>query len=626
VLEGSGYTLEEVRAAGGWVRIPAPLMEYKKWLKGRLRADGQPGFDTPTGLFEIRSSVLEEYGYEGLPKYTEPTEGPVSRPDLLKEFPLVFNSGSRQHTSFRSQDHGIAGLVGDHPEPVVELHRSDAVARRIADGDLVEVRTRHGAVPFRARVTEDIVPGAVECDMGGGTPVGPPAWREWNVNELTDLHNYDEISGFPVYKALLCDVAKLGGQGEAAAAPSACGAPSADVPLFRPASQVRPQRRIDLDNNATAPVADEVREAMLPFLGAQGGNPSSLHAYGRAAKVAIEEARRNVARLINARPRRMVFTGGGSEADNLAIKGVALAARAPGTHVITSVIEHPAILQSCRFCERWGIDVTYLPVDPDGLVDLADLDRALRDGTTLVSIQLANNEVGTIQRVKELAALAHARGVLFHTDAVQAVGRIPVEVEDLGVDLLTLAAHKFRGPKGVGALYVKAGVTLEPLIHGGSQEGGQRAGTENVAGIVGMGHAAGLALQSVAAAPDVARLRDELERAVCTLVPGARVNGHRLRRLPNTLNVTLPGLRGESVVVALDQHGVSLSSGSACRAGSPEPTHVLLAMGRTREESHCSVRFSLSSRTTADDVAQTATALAHVLREMETTVRFLPCK
>ncbi|MDO8834945.1 MAG: cysteine desulfurase family protein, partial [Vicinamibacterales bacterium] len=400
----------------------------------------------------------------------------------------------------------------------------------------------------------------------------------------------------------------------------------ADAPLCRPAPQARPVRRIDLDNNATASVADEVREAMLPFLGEAWGNPSSLHARGRDARVAIEDARRRVARLVNARPRRMVFTGGGSEADNLAIKGVAFAARPRGTHLITSTIEHPAILQSCRFCERNGFDVTYLPVDADGLVDPADLDGALRAGTTLVSIQLANNEVGTIQRVKALAAIAHAHGALFHTDAVQAVGRIPVDVEDLGVDLLTLAAHKFRGPKGVGALFTRAGVTLEPLIHGGSQEGGQRAGTENVAGIVGMGHAAGLALQSVQAGPDVARLRDELERAVRALVPAARVNGHGEWRLPNTLNMTLPGLRGESVVVALDQHGVSLSSGSACRAGSPEPTHVLLAMGRTREEAHCSVRFSLSSRTTADDVAQTAAALAHVLREMETTVRFLPCK
>jgi cysteine desulfurase NifS len=626
VLDGSGFTLEDVRAAGGWVRIPAPLMEYRKWMKGRLRPDGQPGFETPTGLFEIRSSVLEEYGYEGLPKYTEPMEGPISRPDLLEKFPLVFNSGSRQHTSFRSQDHGITGLVRDHPEPSVELHRSDAAVRGIVSGDLVEVRTPHGAVLFRARVTDDIVPGAVECDMGGGTPVGPPAWRAWNVNELTDLKNYDEISGFPVYKSLLCDVVKRDGHAAGDGASPAQTEGPADVPLFRPAPQVTPVRRIDLDSNATAPVADEVREAMLPFLGEAWGNPSSLHARGREAKVAIEDARRRVARLINARPRRVVFTGGGSEADNLAIKGVAFAARARGTHLITSVVEHPAILQSCRFCERIGFDVTYLPVDEDGLVDLAELDRALRDGTTLVSIQLANNEVGTIQRVQALAALAHERGALFHTDAVQAVGRIPVDVEGLGVDLLTLAAHKFRGPKGVGALYIRAGVTLEPLIHGGAQEGGQRAGTENVAGIVGMGCAAGLAQQSALAGADVARLRDELERAVSALVPGARVNGHRERRLPNTLNMTLPGLRGESIVVALDQRGVSLSSGSACRAGSPEPTHVLLAMGRTREEAHCSVRFSLSSRTTADDVDETVAALVQVLREMETTVRFLPCK
>ncbi|MDH5551396.1 MAG: cysteine desulfurase, partial [Gemmatimonadota bacterium] len=246
--------------------------------------------------------------------------------------------------------------------------------------------------------------------------------------------------------------------------------------------------------------------------------------------------------------------------------------------------------------------------------------------TVLVSVMMANNEVGTIQPIRDLCAIAHEHGALFHTDAVQAAGKLSIDVEELGVDLLTLSGHKFHGPKGVGVLYVKRGVKLSPLVHGGKQERGLRAGTENVPAIVGMGSAADLALQGLGAQESVRQLRDELQRRVQELVPNARLNGHPDRRLPNTLNLTLPGLRGESLVVALDQHGVSLSSGSACKSGSPEPTHVLIAMGVPAEDVHCSVRFSLSRRTTAQDIDATATALAQVLEEMETTVRFLPCK
>jgi cysteine desulfurase NifS len=625
-LEGSGYDLEGVRQAGGWVKLPTSMMEYKKWEKGGLRPDGQPGFDTPTGMFEIWSSTLEEYGYEPLPKYVEPTEGPVANPELAASYPLVFNSGARPHTDFRSQHHGIKGLNKDNPEPTVELNIEDAKARGIETGDLVEVRTPRGTVPFRARITDDIVVGAVECNMGGGGPVGPTAWREWNVNELTDLGNYDDVSGFPVYKALLCEVAKVKAgttatRRSAGRSAAACGPVILATPERR-----RPTRRIYLDNNATTRVDGNVREAMLPYLDGTLGNPSSIHGLGRDAREAVEQARRQVARLINARPRRIIFTGGGSEADNLALKGIAMAPGRTGGHVATSAIEHPAILATCRYLEQLGYRVTYLDVDEYGVVDPDALRRALTDETVLVSIMMANNEVGTVQPIAELAQVARERGIPFHTDAVQAAGKVTIDVEELGVDLLSLSGHKFHGPKGVGALYVRRGLELAPIVHGGKQEGGLRAGTENVPAIVGMGRAAEMALH---AAQDTASLRDRrdtLASRIRALIPEARLNGHPEWRLPNTLNLTLPGLRGESLVVALDQHGVSLSSGSACKSGSPEPTHVLMAMGMSEEEVHCSVRFSLSRETSDRDVDDTVDAIEQVLEEMETTVRFLPCK
>jgi cysteine desulfurase NifS len=388
----------------------------------------------------------------------------------------------------------------------------------------------------------------------------------------------------------------------------------------------RPQRRVYLDNNATSELADEARSEMLPYLESAHGNPSSIHRVGKDAKRAIEDARRQVAGLIGATQRRVIFTGGGSEADNLALKGIAFAHRERGNHIVTSTVEHPAVLQACAFLERFGYRVTYLNVDELGVVQPDELRSAIRDDTILVSVMMANNEVGTVQPIGELAAIAHERGVLFHTDAVQAAGKLRIDVDDLGVDMLTLSAHKFHGPKGVGALYVKKGVELEPLVHGGKQESSLRAGTENVAAIVGMGRAAELAKVAVRSADQVQARRDKLEAGVRALISGARLNGHPEQRLPNTVNMTLPGLRGESVVVALDQHGVSLSSGSACKSGSPEPTHVLIAMGRTEDEAHCSVRFSLSRYTSDEDVDDTLTMLGQILEEMETTVRFLPCK
>jgi cysteine desulfurase NifS len=625
VLKGSGFTLEQVREQDGVVQILAPMMEYRKWEKGGLRADGQPGFDTPSGKYEIASTTLADHGYEPLPKYTEPTEGPLGSPELAKQFPLVFNSGARPHTDFRSQHHGIDGLVKDNPEPTVELNQADAASRGIETGDLVEVQTARGAVRFRARVTDDIVRGAIEANMGGGGPVGPRAWQDSNVNELTDITNYDAISGFPVYKALLCEVVKVEA-GTAETRSSASRKTGACVGPVSPQQAQQPARRVYLDNNATTQVHPEVREAMLPYLEAEHGNPSSIHTVGRRAHEAVEDARRQVAQLLHCRPRRIIFTGGGSEADNLALIGVAFAQRQKGNHIITTKVEHPAILASCRFLERQGFRVTYLPVDGAARLDAAQLEEALTDGTILVSIMMANNEVGTVMPIKQLRELAHARGGLFHTDAVQAAGKIPVDVEDLGVDLLSLSGHKFHAPKGIGALYVRKGVVLESLVHGGKQEHGLRAGTENVPAIVGLGKAAELARGAVRNREKIRALRDRLERGVRELVPNARLNGPLENRTPNTLNMTFPDLRGESLVLALDQKGVALSSGSACKSGSPEPSHVLLAMGMSEEDAHCAVRLSLSRMTTEEDIDQALEALGEVLEEMRTTVRFLPCK
>jgi len=626
-LKGSGFSLEDVREAGGWVKLPTAMMEYKKWQKGHLRPDGKPGFDTPTGKFEIWSTVLEDYGYSPLPEYIEPVEGPQANPQVAQTYPLVFNSGARPHTDFRSQHHGIKGLNKDNREPTVEMHFEDARLRGIKSGDLVEVRTPRGAVPFRVRVTDAITRGAVECNMGGGCAVGPKAWREWNVNELTDLSNFDEISGFPVYKSLLCEVVKIEAATKQAKRSvdrqtTVCG----PILINNKIQKKTVQRRVYLDNNATTELTPAVKEAMLPYLETLHGNPSSIHSAGRDAKEAVETARRQIARLIHARPRRVVFTGGGSEADNLALKGIAFKHRDRGNHIITTAIEHPAILGTCSFLQQNGFEVTYLQPDEHGWISPQQLYDCIRDTTILVSIMMANNEVGTILPVKEMSAIAHERGAFFHTDAVQAVGKIPVDVAELNVDLLSLSGHKLHAPKGIGALYISKGVKIEPLVHGGKQEAGIRGGTENVPAIVGFGKAAEIARTTTQDTAELTRLRDTLEARIRDLIPDAILNGHPEKRLPNTLNLTLPDLRGESLVVALDQHGISLSSGSACKAGSPDPTHVLLAMGKSEEDAHCAVRFSLSHQTTGEDIEFTAQALKQVLEEMETTVRFLPCK
>ncbi len=623
-LEGTGFTTAEVRRAGGSVRVPTAMMQYKKWEKGLLRSDGKAGFDTPSGKFEIASSILAEHGYDPLPVYTEPKEGPLSQPDLARRYPLVFNSGTRTPYDFRSQHHGVRGLSEKHPEPDVIMHPDDAAPRGILDGDPVWVETPRGRVRLRARLSDYIVSGAVDAAMGGGGPLGPEAWREANVNALTDLENYDPISGFPVYKTLLCQVSRAEGSGLAATIDHEA---ESDTQQERElAAEGRPSRRVYLDHNATTPLDAEVLEAMLPFLREDWGNPSSIHTLGNRSRTPVEGARRRVAQMLNCTARRIVFTGSGSEADNLAIRG--LLPYREGRHLITSAIEHPAILRTCLSLEQDGYEVTVLPVDGDGIVRPESLAEALRPDTALVSIMLANNETGAIQPVAELAAIARSRGVTFHTDAVQALGKIPVDVEELGVDLLSLSAHKIHGPKGVGALYVRRDMELKPLITGGGQERGLRSGTENVAGIVGFGKACELAQRRLNEDEmlRVSKLRDRLEAGIRKLLPGARRNGPGEGRLPNTLNMTLPEIRGESLVLFLDRRGVFFSSGSACKSGNPEPSPALLAMGLTAEQAHCAVRFSLGTGNIAEDIDYVLRSLEETLRETRSTIRFVACR
>ncbi len=621
ILKGSGFTPEDVRSAGGKVSVETEMMQYRKWEKGLLRPDGKPGFDTPSGKFEIASSVLEEFGYEPLPKYTEPAEGPLSRPDLLETYPLVFNSGARVRTSFHTQHHGVEGLAKERPEPTVMLNAEDARARHIEDGDLVMIRTPRDTVVMRAIVTENIVRGAIDASHACGGPVGPKAWQECNINDLTDLDNFDPISGFPVYKSLLCDVAKVEGE----YAPLVIDSGEIREGEIHAADQAKPARSIYLDHNATTPMAPEVKAYMQELMDVFG-NPSSIHGEGRKSGRIVEEARRKVAQQLNCTAKRIVFTGCGSESDNLAVKGTAFAWRGRKDHIITSSVEHPAVLEACRWLEQDGFKVTYLDVDRTGRVDPKALAGAISQATCLVSIILANNETGTIQPIGELARTARANGALFHTDAVQAIGRIPVDVEDLGVDMLTLSSHKVHGPKGVGALYVRKGIRLESLIHGGGHEGGLRSGTVNTRGIAGFGKAMELVPGLLARMDSVRKLRDRLDEGIAGLVEGYRLNGHRENRLPNTLNVTLPGFRGESIVLEMDKRGICLSSGSACHSGSPEPSHALLAMGLTSEEAHCALRFSLGYTTTENEIDRTIRLLGEVVEHSRNIVRFVSCK
>ena len=372
---------------------------------------------------------------------------------------------------------------------------------------------------------------------------------------------------------------------------------------------------IYLDYNATTPIDPVVFAAMEPYLRDHFGNPSSDHAYGERTRAAISRAREQVAALIGAESETIVFTGSGSEANNLALKGVALSYQTRGNHIITSAIEHPAITAPLRFLERQGYGITILPVDRDGLVDPADVSAAITDQTILVSIMHANNEVGTIQPIRVIADIAHARGVLLHTDAAQTIGKLPVSVENLGVDLLTVVGHKFGAPKGIGALYVRQGVMLEPLIHGAGHEDGRRAGTENVSAIVGLGAAAAQAHVHIPTYQDhVQPLRDRLQSILESRLPATVVNGHPVARLPNTLNISFPGVNAAALLAAIRAE-VACSTGSACHAGHAEPSAVLLAMGRDATLAAAALRLSLSWQTTSAEIEHAAACILAAVEE-----------
>ena len=350
------------------------------------------------------------------------------------------------------------------------------------------------------------------------------------------------------------------------------------------------------------------------------GNPSSIHSTGRDAKKAVERARRQVASALGCSAQEIYFTAGGSESDNWVLKGAAFAHQEKGKHIITTQIEHHAILHTCQWLEAQGWQVTYLPVDADGFVTAQQVENALRTDTVLVSVMAANNEIGTLEPVAEIGALCHERGVLFHTDAVQAVGAIPLDVEALHADMLSLSAHKFHGPKGIGALYIRKGVKIDPLIHGGAQERGHRAGTENLPGIVGLGKAIELAEEGLAEnAARMTFLRNRLISGLTAAIPNMRINGTMDKRLPNNVNVSFAGIEGEAVLLRLDLEGIAASSGSACTAGSLDPSHVLTAIGLTRDEAKGSLRLTLGTDTTQADIDEVVKKLPGIvasLREM----------
>ena len=358
--------------------------------------------------------------------------------------------------------------------------------------------------------------------------------------------------------------------------------------------------RIYLDNNATTPLLPDVFEAMRPYFGEQFGNASSIHHHGQQTRAAVEDARESVAALLGCRAAEIVFTSGGTEADNLAIAGLIAA----GDHVITSSIEHHAVLLSCRHLEEIGAEVTVLPVDGRSVIDPSDVGRALRPNTKLISVMMANNETGVLQPVEEIGAIAAEAGVYFHTDAVQAFGKVAIDVKRIGCQALSISGHKIHAPQGVGALYVQKGTKIHPLFYGGRHERSLRAGTENVAGIVGMGKAAQLAKQGLDRGDDkkMAAMRDRLQQGILAQVEEAGVNGSGVMRVPNTANIHFDHIDGEALVIALDLKGLAVSTGAACSSGAIEPSHVLLAMGLRRDQARASIRFSLGRQTTNEDI------------------------
>ena len=380
-------------------------------------------------------------------------------------------------------------------------------------------------------------------------------------------------------------------------------------------------RRIYLDHAATTPLSQEVLEVMLPWFTRGYGNASSVHGEGREAKRAIENARRQVMKALNiAHPQEVYFTAGGTESDNWAVKGVALA-RGRG-HIVTTAIEHHAVLHACQWLEKQGFDVTYLPVDAYGRVTADQVEKALRSETILVSVMAANNEVGTVLPIGQIGQLCRDRGVIFHTDAVQAVGAIPLDVQDMNIDLLSLSGHKLHGPKGVGALYIRKGVKIDSILHGGAQERGYRAGTENVPAIVGLGKAIEIAQANrTDNAERMTALRDWLIRGLTERIPQAHLNGHPTERLPGNVNLSFDGVEGEALLLRLDLAGVAASSGSACTSGALDPSHVLMALGMTAAQANGAIRLTLGTETTGNDIADVLEILPPIVEDLRRMTR-----
>ena len=376
-------------------------------------------------------------------------------------------------------------------------------------------------------------------------------------------------------------------------------------------------KQIYLDYAATTPTHPDVLQAMLPYFSDIFGNPSAIYSYGQKAKGAIEEARSKVAELISARDEEIVFTSGGTEADNFAIKGIAHASESRGNHIITSSIEHHAVLETCKFLEKKGFLVTYLPVNEYGLFSVDDVSNAITDKTVLISIMYANNEIGTIEPIAEIGKLAREAGISFHTDAVQAAGHIPVDVNELGVDLLSMSAHKLYGPKGVGALYIRKGTKLVPFMHGGGQEKKRRASTENVPGIVGFGKAAELSRQEMHEETQrLTHLRNMLITRLMNEIDHVHLNGHPQKRLPNNVNISVDFVEGESMLLNLDLEGICASTGSSCSSSSLEASHVLLATGLPHEQAHGSLRFTLGKWTSEDDIDRVLEVLPKIISRL----------
>jgi cysteine desulfurase len=376
-------------------------------------------------------------------------------------------------------------------------------------------------------------------------------------------------------------------------------------------------RRIYLDYAATTPVHPAVIEAMTPYFNEKFGNASTIYYYGREARSAIEASREIFAKAIGADTSEIVFTSGGTESDNFAIKGVAFANKNKGNHIITSAIEHHAVLETCHFLEKQGFNVTYLPVDKDGLIDPSTLKKAITSKTILITIMHSNNEIGVIEPIEEIGKIAKENGIIFHTDAVQSFGQVPINVDSLNVDLLSVSSHKIYGPKGVGAIYIRKGTKIVQFMHGGEQERNRRAGTENVAGIVGFGKAIEIAMRDISKESErLTKLRDKLIKGIIEKISDVKLNGHSTKRLPNNVNFSIKYVEGESMILNLDMEGICASTGSACTSGSLEPSHVIMALGVSHEVAHGSLRFTIGKYTTEEDIDEVLRVLPGIISRL----------